>query len=132
MSTIWRSESDNESDNESDSESEYDEYANVDKVYNNWKLTRPDLLLEKDIEKVKKIIKILDGECYANNCDSDGDSYGHRDEDSGDVKYDSVDEAYKNWVHTRPGVDFESEEAIRIIKLLDGYEKCYCTFCDWN
>ena len=115
------------SDSDSDSESEYDEYTSVDKVYNNWKLTRPDLLLEKDSEKVKKIIKILDGECYANNGHSDGDSY-----DDNDVKYDSVDEAYNNWIRTRPGVDFESEEEIRIIKILDGYEKCYCTFCDWN
>jgi hypothetical protein len=103
------SDSDSDSDDESD-----DEYKAVDKVYNNWKLTRT----EKETEKVKKIIKILDGCCFKN--------------DDCDIEYDYtyVDKAYKNWIHTRPNVDFESEEEIRIIKLLEGCEKCYCTFCD--
>ena len=39
-----------------DSGSEDDEYKVVDKVYNNWKLTRS--TLEKETEKVKKIIKV--------------------------------------------------------------------------
>lgn len=98
-----------------DSDDINDEYK-VDKVYNNWMLTRS--TLEKESEKVKNIIKILDGYCFKND-DSDSE-----------YDYAYVDEAYKNWVLTRQDMDFESEESVRIIKLLEGCEKCYCTFCD--
>ncbi len=106
-----------DSDNDDSDNSDNDKYAIVDKVYSNWKLTRTS---EKESEVVKKIIKILEGYCFRDN-ENDIDSFN---------KYSDADEMYNNWIFTRPGVDFESEEGIRIIKLLEGCEKCYCTFCD--
>jgi hypothetical protein len=108
----------NPEDSEED-DSEEDEYTRVDKIYNHWVLTRPVVV---ESEKVKKIFKILDDCCFSDD---------FSDEEENDYDYTSVDKKYKNWVYTRPSVDdFECEESIRITKLLGGYEKCKCSFCD--
>ena len=104
-------------DDEYEEYEEYEEYTKVDKVYNNWKLTRPDILSKKETEKVKKIIKILDGCCFID--------YDNEDK----YDYTSVDKEYNNWIRTRQCNDFECEESIRITKLLEGHEKCECSFC---
>lgn len=112
-----------DSDDSDDSNDSDDEYDKVDKVYNNWKMIRPDILSEKESKKVKKIIKILDGCCFSDDDDDDSNNNDKYD-------YTSVDKEYNNWIRTRPGVDdFECEESIRITKLLEGYEKCECSFC---
>lgn len=107
----------NPSDSENDSEIEDNGYAYVDKIYNNWKASRPVVV---ESEKVKKLIKILDGCCFSDTWSYEENVYD----------YTSLDKEYMNWVHTRPHVDdFECEESIRIIKVFDGCESCYCSFC---
>lgn len=106
----------NYSDSDSNNSDDSDMYANVDKVYKNWKLTRP--VIDHETKQVKKIIRILEEYCFS---DEDSDDYSDNGSDTTyntDNKYARVDEAYDDWVHTRPDTDFESEEGIRIIKIL--------------
>jgi hypothetical protein len=93
------------------SEDDVERYKYTDKVYNNWKLTRPHI--ESEREKVKKIIKILQG--YIVFTDSEASD----SDDDNVYDYQRVDEEYANWIHTRPGDDFESEEGKRILRILE-------------
>lgn len=91
------------------SDDDVERYKHTDKVYNNWKLTRS--YVEPEHEKVKKIIKILQG--YVIFTDSEAS------DDDNVYDYQDVDEEYTNWIQTRPGEDFESEEGKRILKILE-------------
>jgi hypothetical protein len=90
-------------------------------VYNNWKSTR--LPLEQEFEKVKKIIKILQGYfVFTDNEASDSEASDSEASDDNVYDYQHVDEEYANWIHTRPNNDFESEEGKKILGILENKE----------